>query len=135
MSTAGMVTMVLGVLIICTRGPLLLIPASALRWFGEAIKTEGRTRVCGAIVVLIAVPMIWSGMSENTGLASVLFILGIFFLVVAIPALVLFPNIYMSLAISFVPDDFSGNLLGWRLLGLVGVIIGFAIFMAGMRAL
>ncbi len=135
MSTAGMVAMFLGVLIVCSRGPLLLIPASALRWFGEAIKTEGRTRVSGAIVVLIAVPMIWSGMSENTGLASVLFILGIFFLVVAIPALVLFPNVYMSLAISFVPDDFSGNLLGWRLLGLVGVIIGFAIFMAGMDAL
>ncbi len=135
MSTAGMVAMFLGVLIVCSRGPLLLIPASALRWFGEAIKTEGRTRVSGAIVVIIAVPMIWSGMSENTGLASVLFILGIFFLVVAIPALVLFPNVYMSLAISFIPDDFSGNLLGWRLLGLVGVIIGVAIFMIGMRAL
>ncbi len=135
MSTAGMVAMFLGVLIVCSRGPLLLIPATTLRWFSEAIKIEGRTRGFGAIVVLIAVPMLWSGMSENTGLASVLFIMGIFLLVVAIPALVLFPNVYMSLANSFIPEDLSGNLFGWRILGLVGVIIGFAIFMFGMSAL
>ncbi len=135
MSTAGMAAMFLGVLIICSRVPLVLIPASALRWFGEAIKTEGRTRVSGAIVVLIAVPMIWSGMSENTGLAGVLFIFGVFVLVFAISALVLFPRVYMSLANSFVPDDLNGNLFGWRILGLVGVIIGVAIFMVGLDSL
>ena len=80
--------------------------------------------------------MIWSGMSENSSLAAVLFIFGIFFLVVAIPALVLFPNVYMSIAESMLPaDDPAGNLFGWRILGLVSVIIGIAIFRVGVEAL
>ncbi len=135
MSSAGIVATFLGVLVICSRGPLLLVPASALRWFGEAIKTEGRTRIFGAIVALIAVPMIWSGISEDTSLAGVLLIFGVFVLVFAVPALVLFPRVYMSLGNSVVPDDLSGNLLGWRILGLVGVIIGVAIVMVGVDAL
>jgi hypothetical protein len=135
MSTAGMVTMFLGVFIICTRAPLVLIPATALRWLGEAIKTERRTRVYGAIAALIAVPMIWAGTTENTELASVLFIFGVFFLVVSVSGLVLFPNVYMSLANSFIPEDLSGNLIGWRIFGIASVLIGCAIFMIGMRGL
>ena len=135
MSSVGIVATFLGVLVICSRGPLLLVPASALRWFGAAVKTKGRTRIFGVIAVLIAVPMIWSGVSETTGLAGVLFIFGVFVLVFAIPALVLFPSFYMSLSKGFVPDDLSGNLLGWRILGLVGVIIGVAIVMVGVDAL
>lgn len=59
----------------------------------------------------------------------------VFFLVVAIPALVLFPNAYMSIASAFMPDDIKGNLIGWRLHRLAGVIIGVAIFMVGLGAL
>ena len=134
MSTAGIVAMFLGALVVCIRGPLLLVPAATLRWFGEAIKTKGRTRVFGAFVALIAVPMIWSGMSENTGLAAVLFIVGVFFLAIAIPALVLFPSFYMSIADSVLPADSGSNLFGWRIIGLVNVIIGVAIFRVGMVA-
>ncbi len=135
MSTAGLVTMLLGALVVCVRLPLLLMPAATLRWFGEAIKTKGRTRVLGASVALIAVPMIWSGMSESTGLAAVLFVLGVFLLVTAIPALVLFPSVYMSIASSFLPSEVGSNLIGWRIIGLVSVIIGFGIFRVGMVAL
>ncbi len=135
MSTAGIVTMFLGALIVCIRGPLLFAPAATLRWFGEAIKTKGRTRVFGAFVVLITVPMMWSGMLENSSLANVLFILGVFIFVVSILALVLFPSAYMSVAGSFLPSDSSSNLFGWRLLGLVNVIIGTGIFWIGMVAL
>ena len=136
MSTAGIVTMFLGALIVCIRGgPLLLAPAATLRWFGEATKTKGRTRVFGAFVVLITVPMMWSGMLENSPLANVLFILGVFIFAASILALVLFPSAYMSVAGSFLPSDASSNLFGWRLLGLVNVIIGTGIFWIGMVAL
>jgi hypothetical protein len=135
MSTSGIVAIFLGLLIICSRGQLLLVPAFTLRWFGEMIKTKVRTRIMGAFVVLMALPMIWSGMSENTGLASFLFIVGVFFLLIAVPALVLFPNIYMDIAESMLPEDLGGSLFGWRIMGLVGVIIGIAIFRVGMAAL
>ena len=135
MSTAGIVTMFLGAFIVCIRGPLLLAPAATLRWFGEAIKTKSRTRVLGAFVVLITVPMMWSGVLENSGLANVLFILGVFIFVVSIPMLVLFPSAYMSIAGSFLPSDSGSNLFGWRIVGLVSVIIGIGIFRVGMVAL
>ncbi len=134
MSTAGIVTMFLGAFIVCTRSTLIFAPAASLRWFGEAIKTKTRTRVFGAVVVLITVPMMWAGMLENSTLANVLFILGVFIFVVSILALVLFPSAYMSVAGSFLPSDASSNLFGWRLLGLVSVIIGIGIFRVGMVA-
>ena len=89
----------------------------------------------GAFAVLIAWLMIWSGIDENSGLAAIMFILGVFIFVIAIPALVLFPRVYMSVAESVLPADFGTNLFGWRMFGLVGVIIGVAFFMAGMAAL
>ena len=84
---------------------------------------------------MMALPMIWSGMSENTGLASFLLIVGVFFLLVAVPALMLFPNVYMNIAESMLPKDLDGSLFGWRVTGLVGVIIGVAIVRVGMAAL
>jgi hypothetical protein len=47
----------------------------------------------------------------------------------------LFPNAYMTLANSFLPDESSKDLIGWLLLGLVGVIIGAAVFAVGVDAL
>ena len=135
MSTAGIVTMFLGAFIVCIRGPLLLAPAATLRWFGEAIKTKSRTRVLGAFVVLITVPMMWSGVLENSGLANVLFILGVFIFVVSNLTLVLFPSAYMSITGSFLPSDSGSNLFGSRIVGLVSVIIGIGIFRVGMVAL
>ena len=80
MSMSGIVAMFLGVLIICSRGPLIFIPASALRWFRVAIKTKNRTRGLGVIVILIALPMNWSGISEESELAVILSIFGVIFL-------------------------------------------------------
>jgi hypothetical protein len=77
---------------------------------------------------------VWSGCT-GAGLESVMFIFGIFILIFAIPALLLVPSVYMNLANSFIPDDLSGYLLGWRMLGLVRVIIGVAISMVGFEAL
>ena len=135
MSTSGIVAVFLGLLIIGSRSPLLLAPAFTLRWFGEVMKSKVWIRTTGAFLALMALLMIWSGLSENTGLASFLFIVGVFFLLVAVPALILFPNVYMSIAESVLPEDLSGSLFGWRIVGLVGVIIGVAIFRVGMAAL
>ena len=135
MRFAGIVTIFLGLFIVFSRGPLLVFPAATLHWFGAVIKSEARTRVMGTIVTPIALLMIWAGMSQRTGLESALFIFGMFFLVVAISALLLFPKVYMNLACSFLPDDLTGSLFGWRLIGLLGVVIGIAILLVGIDAL
>ncbi|MFP6839203.1 MAG: hypothetical protein VB962_06420 [Pseudohongiellaceae bacterium] len=135
MNVAGVIAILVGILIISSRGHLLLFPDSALRWFGKAIKTESRTRILGAVAILIAVTMVWSGMPQRFALETVLFTFGIFILLFAIPTLLLVPSIYMNLANLFLPDDLTGSLFGWRITGLVGVIIGVAFLMVGIDTL
>ncbi len=135
MSKAGIAAMLLGALICCRRGPLLLAPAATLRLLGEVVKTEARTRMFGTFAVLVSLLMIWSGIDENSGLASFMFIFGVLILVITIPALVLFPRFYMSVVDSMLPADSDTNLFGWRIFGLVNVIIGVGLFRIGMVAL
>jgi hypothetical protein len=135
MNVAGVIAILVGILIISSRGHLLLFPDSALRWFGKAIKTESRTRILGAVAILIAVTMVWSGMPQRFALETVLFTFGIFILLFAIPTLLLVPSIYMNFANLFLPDDLTGSLFGWRITGLVGVIIGVAFLMVGIDTL
>ena len=61
-------------------------------------------------------------------------VVGVFVVVVSLPALVFFPRAYMSVAEGFLPADSNNGLFGWRMLGLVGVVIGTALFMAGLHA-
>jgi hypothetical protein len=116
MSAVGIVSIAVGLLIIVSRGLLVLAPAATLRWFGGIIQSEARTRIFGTCALLVAAPMIWAGASEPSGLATVLFIFGVF-------------------VVEFLPADSNTGLFGWRILGLVGVVIGAALFMAGLRAL
>lgn len=135
MNMAGVVAILVGFLIISSRGPLLLFPNSALRWFREAIKTESRTRILGAVAVVLAVTMVWSGMPQRFALETVLFTCGIFILLFAIPMLLLVPSLYMNLANSLLPENQTGSLFGWRITGLVGVIIGVAFLVVGINTL
>ena len=58
-------------------------------------------------------------------------IFGLFFLLFAIPWLVFFPRSYMELTSSLLPS----NLMGWRLLGLLGAIVGLVLVYFGWDAL
>ena len=135
MSKIGIVAIFLGVLIAFGRGPLLLAPAATLRWFRKAIETEASTRMLGMFAVLIGLLMTWAGVDHGSGLESIMFIVGVFIVVVSIPALLLFPSAYMSIASSMLPDDAETSLIGWRFLGLVNILIGVALIRAGMVAL
>ena len=106
-----------------------------LRGYKAIVKTSTRTRILGTCLVLLAAPTIWAGNSEESILATVLLFLGWAIVLASVPALVLFPRVYMSIAGGMLPDDATGTLFGWRLLGLVGMIIGVALFRAGMLAL
>jgi hypothetical protein len=135
MSAIGIVSMAVGLLIIVSRGLLVLAPAATLRWFGGIIQPEAKTRIFGICALLVAAPMIWAGASETSGLGILLYVFGVFVVIVSLPALVFFPRAYMAIADGFLPTDSNTGLFGWRILGLVGVIIGAALFMAGLRAL
>ena len=131
MSSVGIVCIVLGSLIVISRGLVVVSPAATLRWFKDMIRTETRVRTLGVFALTLPALMIWAGASEDTVLAQVLLIFGLFLLLFAIPWLVFFPRSYMELTSSLLPS----NLMGWRLLGLLGAIVGLVLVYFGWRAL
>ena len=131
MSTAGIVCIVFGALIVITRGLIVVAPATTLRWVKDLISTETRVRTIGLSALVLPALMIWAGASEDTVLAGVLLIFGLFFLLVTIPWLVFFPRSYMEIANFFLPS----NLMGWRVLGLLGAIVGLVLVYFGWGAL
>lgn len=135
MSTVGFGFMLLGAFIVCSRGPLLLAPASVLRGFRAMVKTTTRTRITGVVLLLLAASMLWAGFSEESTPATVLLFIGWIIVGICVPAVVLFPRVYMNLVDAVLPADPGDNLFGWRLLGLVGVIIGAALFRFGVHSL
>lgn len=134
MSAVGVVSVAFGLIIAISRGLLVVLPAATLRWFAKCIETEARTRLFGVCVLPIPGAMIWAGASEESGLAGVLLIFGVFMLMVIVWPVV-FPRSYMEFCGAFVAHDPSSNLMGWRMIGLVGVAFGMAFIHFGRLAL
>jgi hypothetical protein len=135
MSEVGVVSIVLGVVVVCSRGALLVAPAATLHWFEGMIATNGRTRAFGAFVLILGAAMVWAGASEHTGLATVLSAVGWVVFGIGTLALMLFPAIYRSIAEAFLPSAADADLIGWRLVGLLGVGIGGLLIYFGALAL
>jgi hypothetical protein len=134
-SEIGVVSIVFGVVLVCSRGALLLAPAATLGWFERVIETDGRIRALGAVALMLGTPMVWAGASERSGLAMVLFVVGWVVIGSSTLALVLFPDAYRSIAEAVLPSDTDEDLIGWRLLGLLGVFIGGLLIYYGALAL
>jgi len=134
MSTVGIVTIALGVLIVVGRGWLLVAPEATLGWFKETIASNARLRMFGAFLMASGAAMVWASASEDSGLGTFLTIFGWGILVISAPLLVLFPGVYRAIANPFMPSDTSGYFL-WRFAGLAGAAIGVLIIYFGVLAL
>ncbi len=134
MSAVGIVTIALGVLMMCGRVPLLVAPEATLRWFKETIASNGRLRTLGAFPVTLGAAMVWAGASEDSGLGTFLTVFGWGFLG-ASALLVLFPGVYRAMANRFLPSDTSGSLFLWRFRGLAGTLVGMLVIYFGALAL
>jgi hypothetical protein len=131
MSSAGIVCIIFGFLIVIYCGLIVVAPAITLRWNKDMISTETRVRTLGLYALVLPALLIWAGASEDSGLANVLLIIGLFYLLVAIPWLVFFPRSYMEFANPLLPS----NLMVWRVLGLLSAIVGLVLVRIGLSAL
>lgn len=135
MSKVGVVSIALGILLVCSRGAVLVAPAATLRRFEGLIETDGGTRALGAVALILGVAMVWAGASEGSGLATILWVFGWPIVGISTLALVLFPAAYRSLAQAVLPSDPDADLTGWRILGLIGVMLGGLLIYFGALAL
>ncbi len=135
MSEVGIVSILVGVVVVCGRGALLVAPAATLHWFEGVIATNGGTRALGAFVLTLGAAMVWSGASEHSGLATVLSVVGWVVVGISTLALVLFPAVYRAIAEAVLPSAADSDLIGWRFVGLLGVSIGGILIYYGALAL
>ncbi len=134
MNPVGVVSIVLGVLVVGGRGSLLVAPEATLRWFKGLIATNGRLRLLGGFMLTVGAAMVWAGSPEDSVLAFILEILGWPVVGMSALLLVLFPGVYRAIATPFLPSDTS-NLFLWRYVGLMGVIVGALFIYFGALAL
>jgi len=135
-SEVGVVSIVVGVVVVCSRAALLVAPAATLRWFEGVVATNGRTRALGAVALTLGASMTWTGASEHSGLATILSVAGWAVVGISTLALLLFPAAYQAIAEAVLPSsDIDEDLIGWRFLGLLGVIIGGLMIYYGALAL
>ncbi len=104
MEPVGIVSVMLGVLLVCGRGFLVMAPGATLRWFQRLISSDGRMRTAGAFLVPLGAVMVWAGNSEDSVLAGVLSFFGWAFVAGSTFLLVLFPGAYRALAREFLPS-------------------------------
>ncbi len=135
MSAVGIVAIALGILVVCSRGTLLIAPAPTLRWFKQTSANNGRLRTFGAFIVTLGATMAWAGASEDSGLATFLTVFGWGFLGYSALVLVLFPGIFRAMVNAFLPSDTSGSLFVWRFRGLAGTLAGVLVIYFGVLAL
>ncbi len=135
MSAVGIVSIALGIFVVCGRGSLLVAPAPTLRWFEVTLASNSRLRTLGALMVALGAAMAWAGASGDSGLAIFLRVFGWGIVGVSMLMLVLFPGAYRAIADPFLPAETGGSLLLWRFRGLAGTLIGVLIIYFGALAL
>jgi len=135
MSSVGIVSIAVGVVVVCFRAPLLLAPAPTLRWFKSTIASDARIRGLGLLVLAIGAPMFWAGRSEDSFLATVLAMFGLMIVALGLVVLVLKPSLYRTIVTGMLPDGEEPNFLLWRSVGFGGVSIGVLLIYFGMQAL
>ncbi len=131
MDPLSIVCVVIGILIIATRGPLVFAPTATLRVFERLISTDARIRVSGVAVAPFAVALIALPLGEGAAV-EVLRALG--WLWAGVTLWLLFaPGSYRRVVRGVL--NFLGNSVDEatvRIIGLVAVAIGVALIYFGV---
>lgn len=135
MNPVGIVSIVVGALFLVSRVSSLVAPAKMLTWFRNVISTNRGVRTVGAPILVQGLTMIGVGYPQDSGLATVLFYVGIVFVVMSTFLLLLFPGVYRSMVESMMPEYTEGVMIFIRVKGLTGVIIAGLFIYFGVLAL
>jgi hypothetical protein len=99
------------------------------------IATSERTRILGGFTLLLSLALMWAGVSEDSGLAACLLILGIFAALFGSAELLFLPRAFMTLCDGLLPiEPSAASLMGWRMIVLLSVIFGAVLFHLGTLA-
>jgi uncharacterized protein YjeT (DUF2065 family) len=130
MNNHAYISIILGVLIIISRGPLIFRPDATREFYLKMIATRARIRVLGLVVLALGTAMVFS-VHEAPGAASVFFAgLGYLMAAAAFFLLLAFPSIFKLVAEAFIEAMDNVILRG---LGVLAVGVGAFFIWLGFR--
>jgi hypothetical protein len=130
MGTVSILYILLGVLIIVTRGPLIIAPRATLDFYRRLMSTNAGVRGLGLVTGVLGAVFLLLPLGPGNA-AGILRGLG-WLWVAATVWLLSAPNSYRLLANSFI-DTLDDEAIG-RILGLFAVVIGAALIYVGLYA-
>ncbi|MBN4046872.1 hypothetical protein JYT90_00985 [bacterium AH-315-P07] len=135
MNAVGIISVEVGALFLIGRVGSLVAPAKFMAMFRSIVSTNTGLRMLGAHILVLGLAMIAAGYLQDSGLATVLFYLGIVFTGMSTFLLLLFPKAYRDMVDTIIPEDTSGVMLFIRFKSLTGVIIAGLFIYFGVQAL
>ena len=130
MNNHACISIILGFLIIMSRGPLIFWPDATREFYIRMMATKARIRVLGLVVLALGTAMVFS-VRETPGAASVFFAgLGYLMAAWAIFLLLAFPSIFKLVAEAFIEAMDNVMLRG---LGVIAAGIGAFFIWLGFR--
>ena len=120
----------LGVIIIVSRGPLVIWPAATRNVYHRLLKTNQRVRVFGLVLLPLATAMILANRGDPRDAAILLTGLGYLFICIVLVFLLIIPGIYRLIADTVLEAMDSVMLRG---VGVMAVIVGILLVYTGLR--
>ncbi len=120
MNAIAVVSILFGLLIIATRGPLIFAPEGTIRVFLRLIETPARIRALACVLLLIGLASLGSVSGGGGTLAVVIEVIG-WWMLAASGFLLLAPSVYQRLARNIM-EAFGASAL--RAIGFLGVGVG-----------
>ena len=124
MSSFALLCVVVGLLMIATRGPLLVAPEKTRDFYFGLIGSEQKIRLWGVFMTVFGAVAVWIAGGAPGVVAQVIWFIGLF--IIAVGALFVVPFPAKALALTDkIWNAFSPNAM--RAMGLVAVVIGAAL--------
>ncbi len=131
MKELAIVSIVLGSVIILSRGPLVLAPDATLRVYRKLLATNTRVRIMGTCMLPLSVAMIVLAQGSELTAAWIISVIGWYMALMTVFVLLIFPSAYRQLALSLL-EAVSQAI---RPLGAIGVGIGVLFIWLGLSML
>ena len=114
---------VMGMLIVVSRGPMMFAPKASLRFFRQLVSTDVRVRILGLVMAPLSLALGFLPLGEE-GAAALLRSLGWLF-ILATSWLLIAPGMYRAMVNGFV-DFFESSVdsIVVRMIGFFAVLVG-----------
>ena len=132
MNSMGLLSIIVGIIIIALRGPFIFAPKTAMEFSSKKLtSTNNRIRLLGLLVLAFSILLIIIGLKSGIYLEKVIVVFGFIIGIFSIFLFLLFPGNYKQ--IIDVISNFDS--LALRAIGVLGTAVGVFFIIQGISIL